>query len=260
MDEGAVVLSDRGFWLADGNFSTRGEAFEAASAVVRRRCRADGVDVLPVIGDFVIPPADGPASRDFQTLHFDFGLPLVPIIAGCRSLYRAVHRGPAGARVRVAGGADPAHPHRDRRGRDSPGGAASAGHLRGPLRSRRPRLLVVDGHGHPGARERRPAPAAARLGLAAAHPLAADTQLSECPVSVRSVSRLRADEACTPFRAFRDRVRQLTMRVGHSSTVPVGAKAPSYMPVYALRAASSSMSAIRTDGVADRHRGQTSCA
>jgi hypothetical protein len=99
MDEGAVVLSDRGFWLADGNFSTRGEAFEAASAVVRRRCRADGVDVLPVIGDFVIPPADGPASRDFQTLHFDFGLPLVPIIAQDVARYTALYIAPEAAGV-----------------------------------------------------------------------------------------------------------------------------------------------------------------
>lgn len=34
---------------------------------------------LAVIGDFVIPPADGSPSRDFQTLHIDFGLPLVPV-------------------------------------------------------------------------------------------------------------------------------------------------------------------------------------
>lgn len=90
MDEGAVALSDRGFWLADGNFPTRDEAFEAAGAVVSRRCGADGADPLAVIGDFVIPPPDGPASRDFQTLHFDFGLPLVPMVAQDVARYTAL--------------------------------------------------------------------------------------------------------------------------------------------------------------------------
>jgi len=32
-----------------------------------------------VIGDFILPPPDGETSRDFQTLHFDFGVPLRPI-------------------------------------------------------------------------------------------------------------------------------------------------------------------------------------
>jgi Taurine catabolism dioxygenase TauD, TfdA family len=81
MDDGAVELSDRGFWLADRDFATRDLAFGAARVVVGTRCRADGVEPLPVIGDFVVPPPDGAASRDFQTLHFDFGIPLVPTVA-----------------------------------------------------------------------------------------------------------------------------------------------------------------------------------
>jgi hypothetical protein len=44
-----------------------------------------------VIGDFVIPPSDGPASRDFQTLHFDFGLPLDPRIAQDVARYTALY-------------------------------------------------------------------------------------------------------------------------------------------------------------------------
>jgi hypothetical protein len=91
MDEGVVALSDRGFWLADGNFSTRDEALEAARAVVGSRCGADGVEPLPVIGDFVIPPPDGATSRDFQTLHFDFGLPLVPMVAQDVARYTALY-------------------------------------------------------------------------------------------------------------------------------------------------------------------------
>jgi hypothetical protein len=91
MNDGVVALSDRGFWLADRDFSTRDEAFEAARAVVTRRGDADGVDPLPVIGDFVIPRPDGAASRDFQTLHFDFGLPLVPAVAQDVARYTALY-------------------------------------------------------------------------------------------------------------------------------------------------------------------------
>ena len=35
---------------------------------------------IEVIGTFVVPPPGGPPSRDFQTLHFDFGVPLVPVV------------------------------------------------------------------------------------------------------------------------------------------------------------------------------------
>jgi hypothetical protein len=99
MDDGAVALRDRGFWLADGDFSTRDEAFEAAQAVVGRRCGADGVEPLAVIGDFLIPPPDGAASRDFQTLHFDFGLPLVPTVAQDVARYTALYIAQSAARV-----------------------------------------------------------------------------------------------------------------------------------------------------------------
>lgn len=33
-----------------------------------------------MVGDFVVPPVEGPPSRDFQTLHLDFGLPLIPVV------------------------------------------------------------------------------------------------------------------------------------------------------------------------------------
>ncbi len=44
-----------------------------------------------VLGDFVIPPRDGPPSRDFQTLHFDFGLPLVPVLPADVARFTALH-------------------------------------------------------------------------------------------------------------------------------------------------------------------------
>ena len=46
---------------------------------------------LEVIGDFVLPPADGPPSRDFQTLHFDFGVPLVPAQPADVARFTALH-------------------------------------------------------------------------------------------------------------------------------------------------------------------------
>jgi Taurine catabolism dioxygenase TauD, TfdA family len=99
MRDGAAALSDRGFWLADGDFSSRDEAFEAACAVVSRRCGADGVQPLPVIGEFVIPPPGGVQSRDFQTLHFDFGLPLVPVVAQDVARYTALYIARSAGRV-----------------------------------------------------------------------------------------------------------------------------------------------------------------
>jgi hypothetical protein len=91
MHDGAEALSDRRFWLADGDFLTHNEAFETARTVVGGRCGADGIDRLPVIGDFVIPPPGGVVSRDFQTLHFDFGLPLVPMVAQDVARYTALY-------------------------------------------------------------------------------------------------------------------------------------------------------------------------
>jgi Taurine catabolism dioxygenase TauD, TfdA family len=59
------------------------------------RCVIDGVTAggapLAIIGDFVIPPACGPSSRDFQTLHFDFGLPLVPVRPTDVACFTALH-------------------------------------------------------------------------------------------------------------------------------------------------------------------------
>ena len=56
-----------------GPFERPDDAWDAARAIVDVAEPA-----LDVIGDFVIPPADGRPSRDFQTLHLDFGVPLAP--------------------------------------------------------------------------------------------------------------------------------------------------------------------------------------
>lgn len=78
MDDQLGALNDRGFAWVRGGFPTSDEAFDAAQALIDARCSADGSAALAVIGDFVIPPVDGQVSRDFQTLQFDFALPLDP--------------------------------------------------------------------------------------------------------------------------------------------------------------------------------------
>lgn len=46
---------------------------------------------FPVIGDFILPPPDGQQSRDFQTLHLDFGLPVDPRVEQDVGRYTALH-------------------------------------------------------------------------------------------------------------------------------------------------------------------------
>jgi hypothetical protein len=78
MDDCSLALSDRRIWLTDGDFGTFEKAFTAAERFVGSQLSKDQRDPLTVIGDFNLPPSNGAASRDFQTLHFDFGLPLDP--------------------------------------------------------------------------------------------------------------------------------------------------------------------------------------
>jgi hypothetical protein len=75
--DGETTLRENGFVLLDEQFLRADEAFTYARSLIEPR---DGEDIAPlsIIGDFVLPPVDGSATRDFQTLHFDFGLPLDP--------------------------------------------------------------------------------------------------------------------------------------------------------------------------------------
>lgn len=70
-----------------GPFADHAAAWQAADEVVTG-CAGEPLDV---IGDFVVPPADGPPSRDFQTLHFDFGVPLDPVGPADVARYTALH-------------------------------------------------------------------------------------------------------------------------------------------------------------------------
>jgi hypothetical protein len=83
-------------------FVTREDAWNAARVIVDHVGARPG---LAVVGDFVIPPLDGPPSRDFQTLHLDFGLPLIPVVPGDVARFTALHvtvdAAPSGAVTRL---------------------------------------------------------------------------------------------------------------------------------------------------------------
>jgi hypothetical protein len=87
----ATALNSDGFVRIDGPFQTSDAAFDAASPLIEE-CRLQrGLPPLSIIGDFVIPPLDGAATRDFQTLHFDSGLPLDPKVAQDVARYTALY-------------------------------------------------------------------------------------------------------------------------------------------------------------------------
>jgi hypothetical protein len=86
-----AALADHGFAYVSGGFGTVEEAFSEARSLVDSFVAADVFAPVSVIGDFVIPPPDAPETRDFQTLHFDFGLPIDPKIRRDVALYTALH-------------------------------------------------------------------------------------------------------------------------------------------------------------------------
>jgi hypothetical protein len=79
------------FAQINGPFRTSDEAFDAAGALVEMCQLERDLPPLSVIGDFVLPPLGGAETRDFQTLHFDFGLPLDPKVGGDIARYTALH-------------------------------------------------------------------------------------------------------------------------------------------------------------------------
>lgn len=85
------TLNDHGFAWIDADVGTLDEAFEVARALIDMGCPADGLGPPAIIGDFVIPPIDGGQTRDFQTLHFDFGVPVDPRAAHDVARYTALH-------------------------------------------------------------------------------------------------------------------------------------------------------------------------
>ncbi|HEY3946695.1 MAG TPA: hypothetical protein VGL78_15810 [Solirubrobacteraceae bacterium] len=78
-------------WVLRDGLVEAEEAFEVARALVNARCSADGRAALHVVGDFVLPPEEGRESREFQTLHFDFGVPLDPKVEQDVGRYTALY-------------------------------------------------------------------------------------------------------------------------------------------------------------------------
>lgn len=79
MSGAGSVLREAGFVWIRSAFATSAAAFAKSLELIDECTGSTRGDALSVIGDFILPPPDGEATRDFQTLHFDFGVPLRPL-------------------------------------------------------------------------------------------------------------------------------------------------------------------------------------
>jgi hypothetical protein len=77
-----------GFVHLSGPFRSVDVAWAAAAEVIES---ASGNASLDVIGEFVLPPPGEPPSRPFQTLHIDFGVPLIPNQTADLARFTALH-------------------------------------------------------------------------------------------------------------------------------------------------------------------------
>ena len=87
----AGELHAYGFARISGALRTAHDADEVSSRLVDACRLRSGLPPLSVLGTFVVPPLDGGETRDFQTLHFDFGLPLDPKIEQEVARYTALY-------------------------------------------------------------------------------------------------------------------------------------------------------------------------
>jgi hypothetical protein len=105
----AAHVLGRGFVHLEGPFADPSHARAAAGRIARvaelGSPLAAGMPALASVGEFVIPP-EGAPTRDFQVLHFDFGLPIDCSGALDVARYTALHiplgRAAASARTRIA--------------------------------------------------------------------------------------------------------------------------------------------------------------
>lgn len=84
-------LERRGFIWVRGAIGDPEEACEFARALINERSAVVDETTPVLLGEFVLPPVDAHESRDFQTLHFDFGLPLEPKVEHDVGRYTALH-------------------------------------------------------------------------------------------------------------------------------------------------------------------------
>jgi hypothetical protein len=78
VDELVLDLAEHGFVWVRGRLLESADACRLARKLIDACSDVEGLPALELVGSFVLPPPDGLESRDFQTLHFDFGLPLDP--------------------------------------------------------------------------------------------------------------------------------------------------------------------------------------
>jgi hypothetical protein len=90
VDDCCASLNQRGFARV-GDLASPQDAFALAQELIDSRCAAEASEHLDVIGDFILPPREGRQTRDFQTLHFDFGLPLDPKVEWDVARYTALY-------------------------------------------------------------------------------------------------------------------------------------------------------------------------
>jgi hypothetical protein len=83
------ALGTQGFVHIPRPFARPHDAWSAARDLVDAAAATD--DPLVVLGDYIVPPPDGSPSRDFQTLHVDYGLPLAPAVPTDVARYTALH-------------------------------------------------------------------------------------------------------------------------------------------------------------------------
>jgi Taurine catabolism dioxygenase TauD, TfdA family len=91
MSDLAEDVEFHGFTRIAGPFRTFHEADQVSRSLVDACRWRNGLSPLSIIGDFVVPPLEGDETRDFQTLHFDFGLPVDPKIEQEVALYTALY-------------------------------------------------------------------------------------------------------------------------------------------------------------------------
>lgn len=87
----AEELDSCGFTHIAGPLRTSHDADEVSSALVDAVRLRIGLPPLSIVGSFVLAPMDSGGTRDFQTLHFDFGLPLDPKIEQDVARYTALY-------------------------------------------------------------------------------------------------------------------------------------------------------------------------
>src|ERR1700733_13565130 len=89
------ALRQAGFVWIQSAFATPAAAFACSRELIEECTAANGHGALSVIGEFILPPPDGEPTRDFQTLHFDFGVPLRPQRAQDVARYTALYIPPS---------------------------------------------------------------------------------------------------------------------------------------------------------------------